>query len=103
MGLQHVDTSHQKESVYAETFGHLAPKQNKTYRGELLFSKSYFYSGNNPIIDFEFKGLDSSPWLFSAIEDYIYSSDLPKGSVYKAKITFRNYRIWLTIIDEIKL
>jgi len=100
MGLQHIDISYQKEQVYAETWGHLAPKKNVTYKGWILFSKSYFYNGNNPIIDFEFKELESSPWLFNVLEDYILKLDLPKGKAYKMFITFRNYRIWTKLIKD---
>lgn len=102
MGLRHVDTSYQKETAYAETWGHLAPKKNTTYKGWIIFSKSMFYSGNNPIVDFEFEGLESSPWLFQKLEEYIFNLDLPKGVVYKMNITFRNYRIWTKILAEFK-
>ena len=100
MGLQHVDLSYQREQVYAETWGCLAPKKNVTYKGWIIFSKSNFYSRNNPIVDFEFKGLGSSPWLFQKLEEYIFDLDLPKGVVYKMNITFRNYRIWTKLISK---
>ena len=103
MGLQHVDTLYQKEQIYAETWGHLAPKKNITYKGKILFSKSYFYSRNNSIIDFEFNKLESSPWLFARLERFIQDSELEKGFAYKANITFRNYRIWIKVTNKIKL
>ena len=98
----------QKQAVLSETWGHLAPSRNRTYRGFIVFAIGWYGDGplNPMILESEFKGLDSSPWFYEAINEYVSSLqhsnhkscfgpatyDLPPGSVYRFDGTFRNYK-----------
>lgn len=90
--------AHYKELVIQETWGHLAPKKNKTYKGKVVYAVGCFGNDNlNPIpIRSEFMGLDSSPWFYDALNEFL--QDLPEeqrkeGCVYEWLGTFRNYKL----------
>ena len=70
-----------REIEQARTFGHLAPKPD-TYCGWILFTLTAF--GDTCIIDFEFQELSESPWLNSAVIEYIadYTDSLPASKHY---------------------
>ena len=94
----------QHERITQNTWGHLAPNKNTTYRGQVLFCKSEYNSGSITLISTLFDALDSSPWFYDSIHDYLYSIDgLEDGTVYKLNATFRNYRWWGKIIQSYKL
>lgn len=82
-----------RAAVMADTFGHLAPKKNKVYPGYIVFAVGCF--GNDPLnpvaLECEFKGLNSSPWFFEAMEDFTRSCDTEEGGVYRFDGKFRNY------------
>lgn len=83
------------EAVLRETWGHLAPIKNRTYRGRIVYVCGCWDSGDlNPTpIVCEFSGLESSPWLYSAVNEWL--QDLPKhaeGTIYEFKGTVRNYK-----------
>ena len=61
-----------KTEVMKQTWGHLAPKRNRTYKGHMVFVVGCFGSDHlNPTaIECEFEGLDSSPWFFDHLEYY---------------------------------
>lgn len=84
-----------KSEVMAATWGHLAPRQRKTYRGYILFAIPAYDSGTPCIIEAEFKGLADSPWLYDAMWDFACSverGDEGEGAgVYRFDGTFRNY------------
>ena len=86
------------EIVRQDTWGHLAPKKNKSYKGTILFAISGFggCSKNPVLIDYDFKELDSSPWLYDAVKDLLFdrSEELETGKVYKWDTTFRNYHFY---------
>ena len=42
-------------------------------------------------IDYDFIGLDGSPWLYDAIIDFIDGNAKVQGKVYRFDGTFRNY------------
>lgn len=94
----------QKRRVMAETWGHLAPKKNKAYRGRFVYAVGVFGSDDlNPMPIFcEFSDLESSPWFYDALGDFIEilrGSELDEegikhgkpGCVYEWTGTFRNY------------
>lgn len=88
--------AHTKQKVMAETFGHLAPKKQNTYKGKVLFCVSAFNNQNIELIDFSFDNdLESSPWLFDAINDFLFENFINEdsGKVYKIEIQFKNYKI----------
>lgn len=62
------------------TWGHLAPKKNKTYRGRIVYAVGCFGSDNlNPtVIESDFGDLSSSPWFYDAIQELIGGGDAPK-------------------------
>lgn len=93
-----------KDRVYTNTWGHLAPFKNKTYRGTITCAKSCYESGTCHVLDINLKGLDDSPWLYDAVNDLLWKLDnkLTEGCVYVITTTFRNYRFW-TKLKEIKL
>lgn len=82
-----------RNAVLADTWGHLAPKKNKTYPGRIVYAVGCF--GDDPLnptaIVCEFDGLDSSPWFFEAMTDFIGAQEGEPGFVYEFTGTFRNY------------
>jgi hypothetical protein len=87
--------AHNRECVRQDTFGHLAPEKNRSYKGRILFIKSAFCSGSITIVNYDFVGLESSPWLYDAVYDELDKFDgLNEGSVYEWHTTFRNYRFY---------
>lgn len=85
-----------RERVMQETWGHLAPKKNKTYKGRIVWACGVFDSGDlNPTaIYFNLKELNSSPWSYLAINEFMQNQ--PKqfrkeGCIYEWTGTFRNY------------
>jgi hypothetical protein len=85
-----------RQVVLEETWGHLAPKKNKTYKGRVVYATGCYDNGDlNPTpLSCNLKGLDSSPWFYSAIHEWL--QDLPEeyrkeGCVYEWRGTFRNY------------
>jgi hypothetical protein len=97
--------------VSENTFGHLAPEKNTTYRGVITCAKSCFESGtvnllNTVLKDKNKKEMESSPWLYNAVQDLLWNLDLAdkfkEGYAYVIETTFRNYQFW-TKIKEIQL
>jgi hypothetical protein len=88
-----------KAAVMGDTWGHLAPKRNKIYRGHLIFAVGCFGSDylNPTAIECEFRGLDSSPWFFDAVCEFMQSLDTEEGGVYRWDGTFRNYEFTGTV------
>lgn len=95
--------------IYSQTWGHLAPMKNTTYKGKIVIARSQFESGTTHLIDFEIPNLESSPWFYEGLTDALYEmtankkdSKFQKGKCYNADITFRNYKYWITNIKELK-
>lgn len=82
-----------RQEVLADTWGHLAPKRNKAYRGRIVFATGCFGDDPlNPVALFcEFADLDSSPWFFDAMSEFLSEQDTEPGMVYEFTGTFRNY------------
>lgn len=82
-----------RAQVMAHTWGHLAPKQNKTYQGRIVFAIGCF--GDDPLnptaIACDFVDLDASPWFFDAVQDFMQDCKTEAGCVYRFDGTFRNY------------
>ena len=77
--------------AHKNTWGHLAPEQNKTYRGYIVFTLTVY--GDMTIIDSDFGELPDSPWLFDAMNEFVFDDrSLPEGAVFRWEGTFRNYR-----------
>ena len=83
-----------REVIFRETYGHLAPDKNRTYRGHVTFAVGCFGSDNlNPTaMECEFGDLESSPWFFDAIQELLRSQEVEVGCVYRWDGSFRNYK-----------
>lgn len=90
--------AHYRAQVMEATWGHLAPRKNKTYRGHITFALGCFGSDHlNPTaLECEI-GLDSSPWFFEAMEDFLRSLGGEEGAVYRWEGAFRNYEFKGTV------
>lgn len=91
--------------VYEDTWGHLAPQKNRTYRGAVTIAFGLYDSGYLSPTIIEESGLpDGSPWWHTAIHKYLedlveeneHSAEWDSGYVLRLSVTFRNYRFWLT-------
>lgn len=77
----------------AATFGHLAPKPKKYYKGYIVFTLTAF--GDTCIIDFDFKDLEASPWFNIDVLDYItnYTDKVKKDfAVIKWHGNYKKYK-----------
>lgn len=90
--------AHYRAQVQKATWGHLAPKKGKAYRGHIIFALGCFGSDRlNPTVLACEIGLDSSPWFFEALMDFCRSIDGEEGGVYRWNGTFRNYEFKGTV------
>jgi hypothetical protein len=89
-----------RPKIMKETWGHLAPKKNKLYRGHITFAIGRFGSDNlNPmplecsLVARDGEELDGSPWFYDAMIDFLYSLRKAdqEGSVWRFDGSFRNY------------
>lgn len=85
--------AHNHEVANYETWGHLAPKKNKTYRGRVVYAIGCFGSDrlNPTTLVSEWNGLDSSPWFYEALHDWLGEQENAEGCVYELIGSFRNY------------
>src|SRR5687768_11205030 len=77
-------------AVQEATWGHLAPEKGRTYTGSMLFTQSEY--GDIVVIRANFEGLDDSPWLFEALNNFAADHAIDPGAIYLFRGTFRNYR-----------
>ena len=89
-----VAEEHYRSEVISATWGHLAPKKNKSYSGRIVYAVGCFSEGRlNPVpIVSQFDGLDDSPWLFDALNEFIQTQNNEPGCIYEFTGKFRNYR-----------
>jgi hypothetical protein len=85
--------AHYRTQVLKATWGHLAPRKNKTYRGSVVFALGCFDNGHlNPTpLTCEFEGLDDSPWFYEALIEFLQTLGGDEGGVYRWDGTFLNY------------
>lgn len=69
-----------KQQVMQETWGHLAPKKGRSYKGYMIWA--YGGWGDIVLLDAGFRNLSNSPWLFEAMQEYIGENINAEG-VYK--------------------
>lgn len=90
--LAQIDAHNYKEQT-KDTFGHLAPEKNKAYAGRLVVAVGCFGSDRlNPtamIVDFT--GLDSSPWFYEAVREFMHKHCTEEGCLYEWNGLFHNY------------
>jgi hypothetical protein len=84
----------QRQEVLRETWGHLAPIRNKTYKGRIVWATGCLGSDDlNPVcLAFELGDLDSSPWFYDVLQDFMQDNPGDAGCVYEFIGTFRNYK-----------
>jgi hypothetical protein len=93
--------AHYRQQVLKETWGHLAPKKNRKYKGFIVFAIGCFGSDHlNPtVLSCELKDLESSPWFYEALCEWLSDqqecddekSAFKIGNVYRFDGFFRNY------------
>jgi len=83
-----------KSKVMEHTWGHLAPKRNKIYPCRIVFAVGIFGDDalNPTAIHCHTPGLESSPWFFDAMMDFMQDTHPTEGKVYEFIGTFKNYR-----------
>jgi hypothetical protein len=83
-----------RQVVLANTWGHLAPRRNETYRGHIIFAVGCFGDDrlNPTALACEFGELDSSPWFYDALQGFLQDQQTEEGHVYRFDGTFRNYK-----------
>lgn len=90
-----------REQVMRDTWGHLAPTKNRTYRGFIVFAIGCYGSDelNPTVLSIDFKGLDDSPWLFDELAEFLgkpqWNTDRKRwktGCVYRFDGAFKNYK-----------
>lgn len=74
--------------VMQDTWGHLAPG-TEVYEGTILFAVSVFPGHGRTVIDFDFGDLDSSPWFYDGINDWLCDLDVEEGQVYRFTGTYQ--------------
>lgn len=84
-------------AVFNETWGHLAPKRNKTYKGRIVYAIGCYDSGHlNPTpITVELPGMDDSPYFYEAINEWLQDIEeefREEGCVYEVVGHFKNYK-----------
>lgn len=77
--------------VQQDTWGHLAPVKNISYKCRILFSVSGYSTGTT-LIDSSFEGLEDSPWLYEAMNEMIQSDQDREYGVYLFEGNFKNYK-----------
>lgn len=85
-------TAHYRAEVFKATWGHLAPRKNKTYRGQVTFALGCYGSDElNPTVLECTIEIDDSPWFFDAMIEFLESLKGEGGGVYRWDGTFKNY------------
>lgn len=92
--LAHAELEYRNQ-ILGETWGHLAPEKNKTYTGYIVFTWASY--GDLVIIDAHWDGLEDSPWLYDAMQKFVFDQHLKavgivEGGVYRFEGTLKNYR-----------
>lgn len=84
--------AHYRAEVFKATWGHLAPRKNKSYRGHIIFALGCFGDDalNPTVLTCEI-GIEGSPWFFDAMVEFLASLKGEEGAVYRWDGTFRNY------------
>lgn len=111
MGLGHLpEPTRDNDSYYAavfnNTWGHLSPQKNISYKGKVRFvyTDHSQYGCQAIILEYDFPNLDG-PCIHDALfEDVCDNSDYWKGetgAIYERELTFRNYRFYYGKITQV--
>lgn len=66
-----------RNRISAITWGHLAPEPGRIYKGWVVFTVGCF--GDITVIDFSLGDLQSSPWFYQDLHDFIDGQISKKG------------------------
>ena len=85
--------AHYEAKAQEQTWGHLAPKKNKTYRGRIVYAIGcYSHDRLNPtVLVCKFSDLEDSPWFMQALDEFLSEQEFQVGCVYEFLGGFRNY------------
>jgi hypothetical protein len=64
----------QKWAQFQDTFGHLRPKRGVDHAGVMVVSHSDYHDQGVSIVHAQFGELESSPWLYEAMNEFGYRS-----------------------------
>lgn len=79
-----------QRQVLFDTYGHLYPKLGSKQNGWIEWSVSAF--GDTNIINFSFKGLESSPVLFEDVYEFIEAQDHLEPGCYRWEGWYKKYK-----------
>lgn len=84
-------------AVFNETWGHLAPKRNKTYKGKIVYAIGCYDSGTlNPTpVTVEMPGLYGGPYFYEAIHEWLQDLEerfRKENCIYEFVGSFKNYK-----------
>ncbi len=103
MGLGHLPSQNRHNdrgyaSVFNNTWGHLAPQKNTSYKVKVRFCLTdHSHYGCQPIIlTYDSPNLEGPYFHDELFEDVCKwnTKDLEEGKVYEINLTFRNYRFY---------
>jgi hypothetical protein len=69
------------QRMMESAFGHLRAKPGQEFTGHMVFAFSL--EGYQVLLDFDFAGLDCSPWLHEDAEDFMWAKCKERGQVYR--------------------
>lgn len=72
--------SRKHQEAMQDTWGHLAPEENKEYTGWMLWAYSAY--GDTILLESDFEGLNDSPWLFEVMMAFI-GNNIPEVGVFR--------------------
>lgn len=95
-----------RQNVRNETWGHMAPQKNVSYKGKVRFVLTdHSHYGCQPIIlEYDFPNLQGPyihDYLFDKVLDWKKDEELKTGIIYERELTFRNYRFYYSKIKPV--
>ncbi len=73
-------------TVVGETWGHLAPQQDRVYAGTMTYTLGCF--GDLAVIRVDFTDLPDSPWFYEDLHEWIWNQGPSEGTVYQFTGTY---------------
>lgn len=93
-------------AIFNDTWGHLSPKKNTSYKGKVrfVFTDHSEYGCQAIILEYDFPNLNG-PYihdeLFRDVTDNSEQWQGETGIIYEREITFRNYRFYYGKIKKV--
>lgn len=76
--------------VKEETWGHLRPTPKTRYQGYVIFTLTVY--GEYTVIDYNFDGLEDSPWYCDDVNDWISKRKTEYGEIYRFDGTYEKFK-----------